>query len=112
MFGLSKIETFVFLAVLILVICMPTDSFAAFETLKATGTKIFKGIRSIIYPASTIGIICVCIGGFFGNINWKWLTAVVVGLIVISLCGGFIALFVGDVGELSSLDKTNTLRGE
>lgn len=112
MFGLNKIETCIFLAVLILVICMPTDCFAAFENLKETGTKIFIGIRKIIYPASAIGIICVCIGGFFGNINWKWLTAVVVGLIVITLCGGFIELFVGGVGELNNLDNTNTLSGE
>ena len=94
MFGLSKREAYFFLALLILVICMPTDCFAEnFETLRKTGKKIFDGLRSVIYPASAIGIICVCIGGFFGNINWKWLTVVVVGLIVISLCSGFIELF-------------------
>ncbi len=108
MLGLSKIETYIFLAALILVICLPTDCFAAFETLKETGKTIFAGLRKIIYPASAIGIICVCIGGFFGNINWKWLTAVVVGLIVISLCSGFIALFVGSgadgINDVSILD--------
>jgi type IV secretory pathway VirB2 component (pilin) len=43
-----------------------------------------------------VGVICVCIGGFFGNINWKWLTAIVVGLVVISMCTGFIELFTPD----------------
>ena len=110
MFGLNKIETSIFLAALILVICLPTDCFAAvggnFSTLKKTGTTIFKGLRSIIYPASAIGIIFVCIGGFFGNINWKWLAAVIVGLIVISICSGFIALFVGNtaISQISTLD--------
>lgn len=96
MFGLNKIETVIFLVALCLAICMPTDCFAAFETLQRAGENIFIGLRKIIYPASAIGIICVCIGGFFGNINWKWLTAVVVGLIVIALCSGFIEMFTGE----------------
>ena len=108
MFGLTKIETYIFLAALIVVICMPTDSFAAFETLKETGGNIFRGLRKIIYPASAIGVICVCIGGFFGNINWKWLTAVVVGLIVITLCSGFIEMFAA---ANINLDQTDTLNG-
>ena len=113
MFRLNKIETCIFLAAMILVICLPTDCFAEnFSSLRNTGMTIFTGLRSIIYPASAIGIICVCIGGFFGNINWKWFTAVVVGLIVISLCGGFIELFVGKNETLNNLDKTNTLDGE
>lgn len=112
MFGLNKIETCIFLAALILVLCLPTDCFAAFENLKETGVTIFKGIKSIIYPASAIGIICVCIGGFFGNINWKWLTALVVGLIVISLCTGFISLFVGDGVNGINLSDKSILGGE
>ncbi|MBR1374134.1 TrbC/VirB2 family protein [bacterium] len=108
MFGLTKIETYIFLAALIVVICMPTDCFAAFETLKETGGNIFRGLRKIIYPASAIGVICVCIGGFFGNINWKWLTAVVVGLIVITLCSGFIEMFAA---TNIHLDQTDTLNG-
>lgn len=113
MFGLNKIETCIFLVALALVVCLPMDCLADghFSSLTDTGTTIFKGLRKIIYPASAIGIICVCIGGFFGNINWKWLTAVVVGLIVISLCGGFIELFVGS-GAPDNLDVTNALKGE
>lgn len=76
-----------------LVISMPSDAFAAFEALTGAGKTIFTGLRRIIYPASAIGIICVCIGGFFGNINWKWLTAIVIGLIVISACVGFVTMF-------------------
>jgi len=83
--------------------CIPIDAFAAFESLSGAGKTIFNGLRDIIYPASAIGVICVCIGGFFGNINWKWLTAVVVGLIVISLCGGFISMFAGTNGGVSDI---------
>ncbi len=72
---------------------MPVPAYAAFEELIDAGAKIFKGLREIIYPASAVGIIAICIGGFFGNINWKWLTAIILGLIVISLCAGFVAMF-------------------
>lgn len=81
------------LLVLVLTICASDPAFAAFEQLKKSGSTIFEGLREIIYPASAIGIIAVCIGGFFGTINWKWLTAIVVGLVVISCCHGFIEMF-------------------
>jgi hypothetical protein len=88
---------------------MPVDALAAFDQLADTGRDIFKGLKKIIYPASAIGIICVCIGGIFGNINWKWLTAVMVGLVVIATCGLFIEMFAGNDGEI---DAVSSLNGE
>ena len=110
MFSLSKTENhaLVLVAALALMTC-PSDAFAAFGALAGAGKTIFEGLKSIIYPASAIGIICVCIGGFFGNINWKWLLALIVGLIVIACCGGFIAMFAGQSGGISS---AATLNGE
>ena len=93
MFGLNKIENSALVVVVICVLMLyPLDAFAAFGTLVGSGKKIFEGLKSIIYPASAIGIICVCIGGFFGYINWKWLTALIIGLVVIACCGSFYCL--------------------
>ena len=67
-----------------------TDAYCATETfgsLKNAGKKIFEGLRKIIYPAATIGISCVCIGGMFGNFNWKWLVAILLGIFIISTAG-------------------------
>lgn len=83
-----------------LVVCMPHPAFAAFKSLTDAGRDIFEGLREIIYPASAVGIIAVCIGGFFGNINWKWLTAIVVGLIVISCCMGFVNMFAPEAADV------------
>ena len=87
-----------------IVILLPDSAWAAtdpnggmFSGLTGSGETIFRGLRSIIYPASAIGIICVCIGGFFGNINWKWLMAIVVGLVIIASCSGLLELFTEDV---------------
>lgn len=97
MLKLTKIEIFVLVLVIALLVFMPDSAMAGtFDGLTNAGRRIFQGLRKIIYPASAIGIICVCMGGFFGNINWKWLTAIIVGLIVISLCAGFIAMFTPD----------------
>ncbi|MBR5599527.1 MAG: hypothetical protein IKW39_05750 [Alphaproteobacteria bacterium] len=97
MFNLSKIDVLV-IVLMFLVLCFPDCAEASgnFGSLIKSGKTIFVGLRKIIYPASAVGIICVCIGGFFGNINWKWLTAIVIGLLVISLCAGFIAMFTPD----------------
>ena len=91
----SKYGFFV-VALCITTLLTPAPAEAAFEGLITSGQEIFSGLREIIYPASAIGIIAVCIGGFFGNINWKWLTAIVIGLVVISLCAGFVAMFAPD----------------
>lgn len=66
-----------------------TDAFAGdgggtFGALSTAGTAIFHGLRKIIYPAATIGIACVCIGGMFGNFNWKWLVAILLGVFIIA----------------------------
>lgn len=66
-----------------------TDAFAAgtFESLKGAMEEIFHGLRKVIYPAATIGVACVCIAGMFGNFNWKWLVAIVLGIFIISMAG-------------------------
>ncbi|MBQ8481877.1 MAG: TrbC/VirB2 family protein [Alphaproteobacteria bacterium] len=62
-----------------------TDASAeTFGALSTAGTAIFQGLRKIIYPAATIGIACVCIGGMFGSFNWKWLVAILLGVFIIA----------------------------
>ena len=67
-----------------------TDAFAVggdtgtFSALNAAGRTIFSGLRKIIYPAATIGIASVCIGGMFGSFNWKWLVAILIGVFIIA----------------------------
>ena len=61
------------------------DAYAVFESLQTAGNNIFKGIVKIIYPAATIGLACVCIAGMFGNFNWKWLAAIMLGVLIIAL---------------------------
>lgn len=67
-----------------------TDAFAdgTFGALQKAGEAIFGGLKKIIWPASTIGIACVCIAGMFGNFNWKWLAAIVLGIFIIASAAG------------------------
>lgn len=58
-----------------------------FGALSTAGMSIFRGLRKIIYPAATIGIACVCIGGMFGSFNWKWLVAILLGVFIIATAG-------------------------
>ena len=72
------------------------NSFALFEGLRDSGREIFEGMREIIYAVAGFGIFAVAIGAFFGNINWRWLTAIIVGLIVIATTGGILKYVIGD----------------
>ena len=86
---LKKIIIFALVAFLASSILFATNSYAAlFEDLTSKGAEIFKGMREII------GIVAIAIGGFFGNFNWKWLGAIIIGLMVIALTAGIINYMV------------------
>ena len=68
-----------------------------FGDLASHGGKIFTGMREIIYAVSGFGIIAVVIGAIFGSINWKWLTAIIIGLFVIAATAAIINYMVDDV---------------
>lgn len=66
-----------------------------FSGLIQTGNKIFKGLRDLIYTVAGFGIMAVAVGGFFGNLNWKWLGAIVISLVVIATTGELIDALTG-----------------
>ena len=72
------------------------DSYALFEDLASHGGKIFTGMREIIYAVSGFGIIAIAIGSIFGQVNWKWLTAILIGLFVIAATAAIINYMVDD----------------
>lgn len=71
-----------------------------FSDLISKGAEIFDGVREIIYVVAGFGIIGVSVGGFFGNLNWKWLGAIVIGLMVIGLTGSIISYVGGKQGHI------------
>ena len=89
---LKKIIIFALVAFLASSILFATNSYAAlFEDLTSKGAK---GMREIIYAVAGFGIVAIAIGGFFGNFNWKWLGAIIIGLMVIALTAGIINYMV------------------
>ncbi len=68
-----------------------SGNFGLFSGLITAGQDIFKGLRDLIYVVAGFGIIGVAVGGFFGNLNWKWLGAIVIALIVIATTGELLA---------------------
>ena len=108
-----KLKKFLFLSVLMFVVSsvlFATNSYALFETLTQSGAEIFKGMREIIFAVSGFGIVAVAIGGFFGNLNWKWLSAIIIGLIVIALTVGLVQYLVAGTGaDISVSGITDTL---
>ena len=106
---LKKIAVLAMVAFVLSSILFATDSLAAsglFADLTAKGTEIFKGMRDIIFAVSGFGIIAIAVGGFFGNFNWKWLGAIIIGLMVIAMTSGIIQYMVGS----NVIDVTDTLK--
>ena len=96
-----KLKKFMFLSVMVFAvssILFATNSFAAegglFSDLTNHGMFIFSGMREIIYAVSGFGIVAIAIGGFFGTLNWKWLVAIIIGLMGIALTAGIINYMV------------------
>ena len=84
---------------------VPHDSYAElFGELTAKGAEIFTGMRDIIYVVAGFGIIGVAVGGFFGNLNWKWLGAIIIGLMIIAMTAAFVQYVTGE--ELEGVTDT------
>ncbi|MBR2299128.1 MAG: hypothetical protein IJ870_00960 [Alphaproteobacteria bacterium] len=87
-----------------------TDSYAAFETLTETGSEIFEGMKKVIFAAAGFGIIAVALGGIFGVLNWKWLAAIIIGVVVIAATGGLLNYMTAGTGADTSVKGiTDTL---
>lgn len=69
---------------------------AIFADLTKKGGEIFMGMRDIVYVVAGFGIIGVAVGGFFGSLNWKWLGAIIIGLIVIAVTAALIQYVTGE----------------
>ena len=105
-------------------ILFATDAFAAdaakecgsdgglFSHLACTGGKIFSGMREIIYAVSGFGIIAIVIGSIFGNINWKWLTAIIIGLFVIAATAAIVNYMVGETTITPDMITDSLITGE
>lgn len=94
---LKKITLFALVAFIASSILFATNSFAAgtlFSDLTSKGAEIFTGMKEIIYAVAGFGIVAIAIGGFFGNFNWKWLGAIIIGLMVIASTAGIINYMV------------------
>ena len=85
------------------------SNYGIFSELVQTGQLIFNRLRDLIYVVAGFGIIAVAVGGFFGNLNWKWLGAIVISLVVIATAGELIVLMTGCETFGSKL-ITNTLK--
>jgi len=110
-----KLKKFMFFSVMVFAvssILFATNSFAAegglFSDLTNHGIFIFSGMREIIYAVSGFGIVAIAIGGFFGTLNWKWLVAIIIGLVVIALTASIINYMV-DSEVITSEQITDTL---
>lgn len=79
-----------------------------FGHLTAKGAEVFRGMREIIFAVAGFGITAVAIGGFFGTVNWKWLTSIIIGLLVISMASSIINYMV-DSNVISPDMITDTL---
>ena len=106
--NLKKLMLMVSLAFMCTSILCATNSYALFEDLAQHGGKIFSGMREIVYAVSGFGITAVVIGAIFGNINYKWLTAILIGLFVIAGTAALINFMVGE-SVISQEAITDTL---
>ncbi|MBP5352409.1 MAG: TrbC/VirB2 family protein [Alphaproteobacteria bacterium] len=101
---LNKLQKFVYdnrytlILFLLLFFCIGDANAEIFGGLKTAGEKIAAGLEKVIYPAATIGIACVCIGGMFGNFNWKWLVAILLGVFIIAYAAQVGGIATGTAG--------------
>ncbi len=108
----TKMIKFFLLTLCISLLCV-SDAFAdstLFSELTSKGSEIFTGMRDIIYVVSGFGIVAVAIGGFFGTFNWKWLSSIIVGLMVLATTAAWINYVTDGSGGSKIGDIEDTLK--
>lgn len=109
-----RVKKFLFIGVAVLLmssVLFATSAYAddgIFGDLTAKGAEIFNGLRDIIFIVAGFGIIGVGVSGFFGNLNWKWLGAIIIGLMVIATTAAIIDTVTGT--KITSGKITDTLK--
>jgi len=106
-----KVKKVMFLSLVLFaasLVLFTSNSYAMFGDLTSSGNEIFKGMRDIIYAVSGFGITAIAVAGFFGNLNWKWLSAIIIGLVVIATTAAILKYMV-DQNDISSVDIQDTL---
>lgn len=76
--------------------CKGNTDDGIFSSLVCTGRLLFEDLRELIYIVAGFGIIAVGVGGIFGNLNWKWLGAIIISLVIIATAGELISVMLGD----------------
>ena len=87
-------------------ISTPAGASGIFSDLTSKGAEIFMGVRDIVYVVSGFGIIGIAIGGFFGNLNWKWLGAIIIGLMVVGMTASILEYVAGSGVSLGGITDT------
>ncbi len=110
-----RVKKFLFVGLTVFLmssVLFATSAFAdgeIFGELTKKGGQIFTGLRDIIFIVAGFGIIGVGISGFFGNLNWKWLGAIIIGLMVIATTAAIIETVTGQNIETAA-GITDTLK--
>ena len=97
----EKWKTYLYAGLLVYalsLILFSTDSYAVFENLTQTGSSIFEGMRKVIFVSAGFGIIAVALGAVFGVLNWKWLSVIIIGVVVIALTQALLVYLAQDTG--------------
>lgn len=109
-----RVKKFLFIGVAVLLmssVLFATSAYAAdgiFGDLTKKGGEIFTGLQDIIFIVAGFGIIGVGVSGFFGNLNWKWLGAIIIGLMVIATTAAIIKTVTGE--DVTQHGVTDTLK--
>lgn len=78
-----------------------------FEHLITSVSEVFRGLKLIIYAVAGLSIVAIAIGAFFGNLNWKWLSSIIICLLLISAMQGVLNyLTKNNVNSAFKLDDT------
>ncbi len=90
--------------------CKGNTGDGIFSSLVCTGRLLFADLRELIYIVAGFGIIAVGVGGIFGNLNWKWLGAIIISLVIIATAGELITAMLGDAHGIENEYSANAVQ--
>ncbi len=101
-------KTFIALITFFVFVIISPAHAEMFDNLTSKGAELFMSMRDIVYIVAGFGLIGVAVGGIFGEIRWKWLAALAIGLMVLASTGALIKYIVDDDASVAQITDTLT----
>ncbi|MCQ2914503.1 MAG: hypothetical protein MJ247_04850 [Alphaproteobacteria bacterium] len=84
-----------YIALAILLASTVDASAEVFDSVVGKTAKVFASVRTVTFVIGGFGLVGVAAGAIFGQVKWRWVAALAIGLAILAVAGGVVDYVTG-----------------